>query len=160
MAKRPPKKQKKINPLKIALEQLEEADEASVRAVKELAMALQMEEPKIPLKNCKFEFDGVSYSVRVTSGQREQILSALQKKSNLFEVVIGLLGDLNVPVAGAYTGILAQLAGPTTPTKTGEVILGCCVCENGSLPNLSKAQCAQYGNSTWGPPADCSGGKP
>jgi hypothetical protein len=160
MAKRPQKKQKKINPLKVALKQLEEADEASVGAVSELATALQMDPPKIPLKSCTFKFDGVEYSVKVTLYQREQILAAVEQKSNPFEVVTELLGALNVPVVAAFNGLLAQLEHPAKPAKTGEVILGCCMTANGSLPNLSEAQCTQYGNSTWGQPADCSGGKP
>jgi hypothetical protein len=156
MAKRPPKKQKKINPLKVALAQLEEADEASAGAVGDLATALQLKPPKIRLKNCKFEVDGVSYSGKVTAYQREQILAAVQKKSDVFDVVTGLLGALNVPVVNAYNGLMSQLEHATKPAGGGKVVLGCCMCANGNLPNLSQAQCAQYGNSTWGQPADCS----
>jgi hypothetical protein len=159
MAKRPSKKQKKTNPLKVALKQLVEADEECAQAVRDLGRALQLKAPKIPLKNCTFEVDGVSYSVRVTAYQREQILEAV-KNGGVFGVVTGLLGNLNVQVVNAYNNVLAQLEQPSKPESGHPVTLGCCTCESGQLPNLSQTQCAQYSNSTWGPPPDCSSGKP
>jgi hypothetical protein len=156
MAKAPSKQKKKINALKVALRQLVEADEESVDAVRELGTALQIQAPKIRLKSCKFKVDGVDYSVKVTAYQREQILDAVNQQKDVFVAVITLLGELNVAVVSAYNGLLAQLEEKSGPESGHQVVLGCCSCANGKLPNLTQAQCAQYANDTWGPPPDCS----
>jgi hypothetical protein len=160
MAKRPLKKPKKINPLKVALRQLAEADVESAHAVRDLGKALQMKPPKIALKNCKFEVNGVSYSVKVTAYQRAQILAAVKNQGDVFGVVIDLLAGLNVKVVNAYNSVLAQLEDPPVLISDNQAMLGCCVCPNGKLPNLTKAQCMQYDYQSWGQPADCSSGTP
>jgi hypothetical protein len=160
MAKAPSKKKRKINPLKVALGQLQEADQESVHAVRELGRALQIKAPKIRLKNCSFKVDGAGYLVKVTAYQREQILDAVKQQKDVFGVVVTLLGDFNGEVVSAYNGLLAQLEEKSSPKSGQQVVLGCCSCANGKLPNLTQAQCAQYNNDTWGPPPDCSDTKP
>ena len=76
--------------------------------------------------------------------------------SNRFVAVVTLLGELNVANVSAYNGLLGQLEDKTSPASGHQVVLGCCSCANGRLPNLTQAQCAQYSNDTWGPPPDCS----
>jgi hypothetical protein len=160
MAKGPVKKRKKINQLKVALRQLAEADLESAHAIRDLGKALQIKATKIALKNCKFEVDGVSYSVKVTAYQREQILEAVKNQGDVFGVVIGLLAGLNIQVANAYNSMLAQLQDPSVLISDNQVILGCCVCPDSKLPNVTKAQCMQYNYESWGQPADCSSATP
>ena len=142
MAKAPAKKKKKIDALKVALKQLATADKESIDAVAALGKVLQIEAPKIRLKNCSFEVDGVGYAVKVTAYQRDQILSAVKEQKDVFTAVVELLGDLNIPVANAYNDLLAELEEKIGKTSGGKAVLGCCSCANGKLPNLTQAQCA------------------
>src|SRR5262249_41981681 len=106
------------------------------------------------------EVDGASYSVKVTAYQREQILEAVKNHGDVFGVVVGLLAGLNIQVVNAYNSVLAQLEDPSVQISDNQVMLGCCVCPAGKLPNLTKSKCMQYTFEWWGHPADCSTGTP
>jgi hypothetical protein len=164
MAKRPAKtkkaKKKAVDPLANALSLLSTADRDSSRVLRALGRALGISVQKIQFKICKFDLNGKKYRARVTVYQRQVILDAVNSNSNVFMVVISLLGNLNGQLTDAFNNIGAQLGDPVKLPFNQVAMLGCCVCDAGKLPNLTQSQCNTFNPTSWGSPADCAGAPP
>ncbi len=148
MAKRPTKK--KPDPLKIALQQLALADKESAKALAFLCDALMEPVRKPVFKDCEFKFEKKKYKAKLTAGQCETIMKAVDQ-NNALQTVSDLLGGLSCQIAEGANDLIEQLGITTKMKSTKPIQLGCCEYTGGHTPNLSQAQCNQYSPTNWDP---------
>lgn len=162
MAKKQGKKSaKKIDPLRISLRLLANADREAARALAALAKGVLEPVGKPKFKTCKFQIGKEKYSRRLTVPQCQEILAVVSKHGDVLGKVQELLGDLNVKVAQAASEAAAALGVSPTGAKAKKasgdndsplgfvIVLGCCRYVGGSAPNLTKTQCQQYQPVSW-----------